>query len=1751
MRPLATLFIAILIATTAAVAQPPQVAYMFPDIGAQGMNTYVEIIAPFSAFQTFGNQDVEFDGTPGRTALFVRPVTPTQNIVVGPCMVSWEGRMIGTQVFVRPGTPPGSYPLEVVFNGLSSAQIPFQVIVPQPLTFNASAILGNGPAGTANWRSPRGAMIVSSLTLTAGTFTVNRGDIDGPTPGNQGYLPFVLISQRAVTISGSVTISVDATGRDGGPGGGGGGAQICDAPVANPSASQQGSGGGNGFTGGGGGGVNRAPANGSIFQSNGTGTGPSVGSNSTTTTGWSTSLNGTYGGRSCMCNPESAGGGTGHPFGTGGDASTGGPATAAGHGGAGGAAQNFSGAGGNYRAASAGAGGGNAGLMHGDSVGVPLAGGSGGSSGNPQAPAFPFTVVCAGEGGGGGGAIGIFSQERMLALGSVITARGSAGGNGGGESGGGGGSGGLAIIGAKDTLSRGGQALASGGAGGSGSNAGGAGSHGVLRFDGFPRGGFEPTLVDKTDSYIGPTIDTMTYTDKKTFRISGTFDGVANIFVWIHGENGYTNGWTRLAGPGATNTNFGRNSRRWWLDITVPTLGYYYIVAGSEVNLENLDTWKRTPPTVLSQSAANIIYANVIPQINFDTTLVQLRLVCGFSVLDSIPIVNTGSGDLIVQAPTITGTGRASFQIAPGQTFPMTLPGERSTDTVWIKYLFAPTVGGVQTATFDFQNNDMRTDVIAGVPNPRERFLVTVSGRKMLFRPNIAPSPLQLEACFNSDTTGYTEFVWQTGSDSTGAITSIVPMDPEPSITLLSPTILPTTRVSAGGAAIPITFRFRPTAPGMYTRRFLVTVDPCDSQFILTVRGNALQADIRIYRPSTGTISFANVRVNPTPAPSQAIDMKNWGTSTGTIVRVYFTGTGELSALSTTGLIGQRVAPGGIITGGFAIFRPTLPGSLNAMMCVVFDGACPDTVCVPVFAEVITSRLVLSRDTVDLVAEKCADPAPTEEEIVTLTNFGTAPERVTSIAAVKGLVNVSLDRTLPWDLAPDEVITITIRWTPGVTDNDIVRVLSDSKDPSQARMDIGVSMTRDLSKIVVLDSAGVPVQTPISAEYNFGSLFACDLDRSIDFIVRSLGNGDETVGLRFTSGGTAFSVAPPPPQFTLGRGQDRTITVTFSTSLDGVFIDTLVIRNELCLTETRIPLRGSRTGLTYSASDVPFGKSNVGQPVTKVATFTFDSTASNSARIVITDVIIDPLGTPFVITRKLTPTTLAPNENTTADITFTPPAEQAYTARVGWIIDSPCKDTVWGNVSGEGIKSNLQVSGDLNFGTHFFCGDSTLDLTIANTGTAPVQITGVSAVTGVYAAAFVQVTPVSTPVNLLPGGAPLVITYRFVPSAVSFDGLMTATVLITSDDATRDSVVVTLIGERRRQVLQSPVAMDFGTVTVGQFGTQDVFLYNRATVPLTIDRFTISPPYSVDSPTTPVDIPAAPGFITVRVRYTPTDSVQSDARLVAHYSIPCVDSVEVNVTGRGKVILVGQADLVIPDSLKGAPGDRISIPIILVRSALLRESEATTFRSVVRFNKTLLYPTGIRSSNEARPKVVTGAAVSSGAIISSVIEGDDRVVTFEVTNDPMPVAVDTIAFIDATVLLGDRLTTPLTFDALNFTNGQVITLTTNGLFTLVGYCEVGVNRLVRMTGAAGIKTVAPNPFNPSTEIMFETSESGPTTMLVHNASGEVIDRIVDRQALPVGVHTITWNAGDFPSGMYYIEMRTPTERSVHRVVLVK
>ena len=216
--------------------QDLKLSYILPDIGAPGMNTYVEFFAPVDSLNEFGDDNFYLNNFDSPVRIeYVNP-EDSNKVVFGPVVVSWEGRLITTQAFVHPFVEPDAQdwtdispefkiPIRINFNGRVSNVDTFYIVREfylGDISGQPESVFGEGNLGR---RSRRGAMIVDSLVLGDKRYTVSTNDCDPYSDGNQGFLPFVLISRGSIRGTGpSSEIDVSADGRHGGPGGG----KFCD-----------------------------------------------------------------------------------------------------------------------------------------------------------------------------------------------------------------------------------------------------------------------------------------------------------------------------------------------------------------------------------------------------------------------------------------------------------------------------------------------------------------------------------------------------------------------------------------------------------------------------------------------------------------------------------------------------------------------------------------------------------------------------------------------------------------------------------------------------------------------------------------------------------------------------------------------------------------------------------------------------------------------------------------------------------------------------------------------------------------------------------------------------------------------------------------------------------------------------------------------------------------------------------------------------------------------------------------------------------------------------------------------------------------------------------------------------------------------------------------------------------------------------------------------------------------------------------
>jgi hypothetical protein len=78
----------------------------------------------------------------------------------------------------------------------------------------------------------------------------------------------------------------------------------------------------------------------------------------------------------------------------------------------------------------------------------------------------------------------------------------------------------------------------------------------------------------------------------------------------------------------------------------------------------------------------------------------------------------------------------------------------------------------------------------------------------------------------------------------------------------------------------------------------------------------------------------------------------------------------------------------------------------------------------------------------------------------------------------------------------------------------------------------------------------------------------------------------------------------------------------------------------------------------------------------------------------------------------------------------------------------------------------------------------------------------------------------------------------------------------------------------------------------------------------------------------------------------------------------------------------------------------------------------------------------------------------------------------------------------------------------------------------------------------------PNPFNPATTIQFALPTASFTTLKIFNLQGQEVATLVNA-VKNAGTHTVTWNAADLPSGVYFYHLQAGSFSQTRKLILQK
>lgn len=102
-----------------------------------------------------------------------------------------------------------------------------------------------------------------------------------------------------------------------------------------------------------------------------------------------------------------------------------------------------------------------------------------------------------------------------------------------------------------------------------------------------------------------------------------------------------------------------------------------------------------------------------------------------------------------------------------------------------------------------------------------------------------------------------------------------------------------------------------------------------------------------------------------------------------------------------------------------------------------------------------------------------------------------------------------------------------------------------------------------------------------------------------------------------------------------------------------------------------------------------------------------------------------------------------------------------------------------------------------------------------------------------------------------------------------------------------------------------------------------------------------------------------------------------------------------------------------------------------------------------------------------------------------------------------------------------------------------------GDLSVVEYQKYEKNRL-----GFSLKQNYPNPFSRVTNISYELAEPAHVALSVFNMLGQKVTSLVNRE-MNAGSHSIRWDAGNVPSGIYFLKMKVGNNSITKKTMLVK
>ncbi len=604
----------------------------------------------------------------------------------------------------------------------------------------------------------------------------------------------------------------------------------------------------------------------------------------------------------------------------------------------------------------------------------------------------------------------------------------------------------------------------------------------------------------------------------------------------------------------------------------------------------------------------------------------------------------------------------------------------------------------------------------------------------------------------------------------------------------------------AASASCTISVTFTPTATGSRTGSVTVTdnANATTQSASLSGTGTAPAANL-----SPTSLTFSGQMLGTSSSP-QSVTLSNPGGATLTISSITVSGN-----FSETNTCGTSLAASSSCTISVT-FTPTATGSRTGSLTVT-DNANPSAQAASLSGTGTAPAASLSPTSLTFSPQALGTSSSSQS--VTLSNPGSATLAISGITASG---DFSETNTCGSGLAANSSCTISVTFAPAATGSRTGSLtVTDSANPSPQTVSLSGTGTAPIASL-----------SPTS----------------LTFSVQSLNTGGSSQSLILSNTGTAtlnIASIAITGDFSLtnscgsgvAAGASCSIAVTFKPTGTGLRTGTVTITDNAS-PATQITIlagTGAGSGATLSPSSLTFAAEPVG-----TSSSSQNVTLKNTGTVTLTISSIAASGD-FPQTHTCG-ALLAVGASCTISVTFKPTASGTRTGTLS-VSDNAVPSTQTVSLTGGGAPVVSLSPTSLTFASQAVgsSGSSSQGVTVTNTGSATLAITGVS-ISGDF-------SQTNTCGSSVAAGASCNVSVAFEPTA---SGTRTGALTITDNaNPTTQTVSLTGTGTGGPAVSFSPASLTFASQAVGTSSTPQSFtLTNKGTSTLTMTSIAISGDFS-------------------------------------------------------------------------------------------------------------------------------------------------------------------------------------------------------------------------------------------------------------------------------------------------------------------